>query len=146
MVKNKAVSVRSFNKTNTVCFQDVFDNSIYETLVASGYAMSHESYVWYHMPYHTIFTFEFPWNVWLFSESCCQQARRSRQAFDAESSRSRRESAQLKAMTDSQLTVTRWKISAADSNAFHTHSHTHTDCHGVKLKNMLMTFIYSWHY
>lgn len=92
--------------------------------------------------YHTIFTFDCESNhLTSLRESCCQQARRSWQAFDVESSRSQRESAQLKAMTDSQLTVTRRKILAYT----HAHTHKHVHYHGVILENMLMTSIYSWH-
>lgn len=56
--------------------------------------------------------------------------------FKAESSGS----VQLKAVTDSQLTVTWWNISAGDSNCFHIHTHSYRHKHndGVTLENMLM--------
>lgn len=51
----------------------------------------------------------------------------------------------LKAVTDSQLTVTWWNISAADSDCFHIHTHSYKHKHndGVMLENMLMKDVYA---
>lgn len=54
-------------------------------------------------------------------------------------------SVRLKAVTDSQLTVTWWNISAADSDCFHIHTHSYKHKHndGVMLENMLMKDVYA---
>lgn len=86
-----------------------------------------------------------PW-IWLHRETSAFSQKRRRSWYvcfflKPESSGSVR----LKAVTDSQLTVTWWNISAADSDCFHIHTHSYKHKHndGVMLENMLMKDVYA---